>query len=69
MGRWLIVFIVAIGSASAQCALCKANITTSNNAELAQGINQGIIYLFVIPYLLVGIVAYLWYKNYKKISQ
>ncbi|MFT6826591.1 MAG: hypothetical protein ACJAYD_001154, partial [Patiriisocius sp.] len=35
----------------------------------AKGINNGIMYLMVFPYLLVGTVAYLVYRNRQKVSQ
>ena len=56
--------------ANAQCAMCRStvvnNVSNGNELELAAGLNTGILYLFVTPYLLVGLVAFLWYRNAKK---
>ncbi|MNL81895.1 hypothetical protein D3C87_2091340 [compost metagenome] len=30
------------------------------------GLNTGIMFLFVIPYILVAVIGYLWYRNSKK---
>jgi hypothetical protein len=53
----------------AQCAMCKGavetNMSTGRNV-IGNGINAGIAYLFVFPYLTVGVIAYLWYRNSKK---
>lgn len=53
----------------AQCAMCKGavetNMSTGRNV-IGNGINAGIAYLFAFPYLIVGVIAYLWYRNSKK---
>ncbi len=54
----------------AQCAMCKGavetNMSTGRNV-IGNGINAGIAYLFVFPYLTVGVIAFLWYRNSKKV--
>jgi len=50
---------------SAQCAMCKAVVESGNISE-AEGLNSGILYLMVFPYLLVGALLYFIYKNRKK---
>lgn len=54
---------------SAQCAMCRATVG-SNLSEgrgvIGTGINFGILYLLSMPYLLVLVVAFLWYRNGKK---
>jgi hypothetical protein len=49
-----------------QCAMCRSAVESTmsngrNNA--AVGLNTGIIYLLIAPYLLVAVVGYLWYKT------
>ena len=55
---------------NAQCAMCKAVLESNleNGGTAAEGINDGIIYLMFIPYLLIATVGYFIYKNYKKTS-
>lgn len=53
-------------SANAQCAMCRAALTSEGNQVKAQAVNDGIVYLMVIPYLLVVIIAYIIYRMYKK---
>lgn len=47
---------------SAQCAMCKA-VVESGDAEVAQGLNDGILYLMVFPYILVGALFYFIYRS------
>ncbi len=45
-----------------QCAMCKA-VVESGDAEVAQGLNHGIMYLMLFPYLLIGALLYFIYKH------
>ena len=49
----------------AQCAMCRAVLESEDGQRAAEGINNGITYLMVIPYILVAIVGYQVYKNKK----
>lgn len=54
---------------NAQCAMCRAALESEGNTAKAKGINDGIVYLMVIPYILVGLVCYAVYKMYQKKSK
>jgi hypothetical protein len=47
---------------SAQCAMCRAVLETEDGGQKGEAVNDGIVYLMVFPYLLVGIVAYVIYR-------
>jgi hypothetical protein len=70
--KYLAVIVVVMGSAisaSAQCAMCKAtleNNISNGHIGIAAGINFGILYLFVAPYLFISILAYFWYRTSRK---
>ena len=51
---------------SSQCAMCRAVLESEEGQTAAQGINDGIIYLMIIPYVLVGGVAIFIYLKYLK---
>ena len=51
---------------NAQCSMCRAVLETEKGMSTAKGINDGILYLMSIPYILVFIVGYMFYKIYKK---
>ncbi|MBT8384076.1 MAG: hypothetical protein KJO83_00035 [Bacteroidia bacterium] len=61
----ILLFISQI--TSAQCAMCKA-VVESGDAEMAEGLNLGIMYLMAFPYIIVGVAGFLLYKNWKKIK-
>ena len=56
-------FLIGI-SANAQCAMCRAALSGDSNTKKAEAVNDGIVYLMVIPYLLVAIIGYLIYRMY-----
>ena len=65
--KYLLVFIFIFLSTStsfSQCAMCKAVVETGD-VTMAEGINNGITYLMVFPYLLIGVLFYFIYR-YKK---
>lgn len=53
----------------AQCAMCRTTVesTVSNGrSNIATGLNTGILYLLTAPYLLVGAIAWLWFRQSKQ---
>ena len=52
--------------ANAQCAMCRAALESSDGNIKAEAVNDGIVYLMILPYLLVGLVGYAVYKLRKK---
>lgn len=49
-----------------QCAMCRAVLESEEDNSTAKGVNNGIKYLMVIPYVLVGGVFYAIYRSRKK---
>ena len=54
-------------NAFSQCAMCRA-VVEQGGEEMAEGINSGIVYLMIFPYLIIGTAIYFLYKNWKKRS-
>ena len=52
----------------AQCPMCKLSAETNlkDGGTQGQGLNAGILYMLSFPYLLLGTVGYVWWKNNKK---
>lgn len=50
---------------NAQCAMCRAALAGDSNTKKAEAVNDGIVYLMVIPYLLIGIIGFLIYRMYQ----
>jgi phosphatidylglycerophosphatase A len=53
-------------SGYSQCAMCRASLESSGEVTQAQAVNDGIVYLMAIPYILVGIVGFYIYRMYNK---
>jgi hypothetical protein len=60
----LLVFalLLVTAGANAQCAMCRAALENSDGTIKAEGVNNGIMYLMIFPYLLVGLVGYAVYR-------
>ena len=71
--RRTVLFVLCIisctaGEVSAQCAMCRTTLEnnySNGDPGIAAGINTGILYLLSMPYLVVIILGYLWYKSSK----
>jgi hypothetical protein len=51
----------------AQCAMCRAVLESEEGStKKAEAVNDGIVYLMAIPYVLVGVVGYFIYKSMRK---
>ncbi|MDG2147089.1 MAG: hypothetical protein P8K14_02560 [Flavobacteriaceae bacterium] len=61
----LLLFLFSSFYANSQCSMCRAVIESQEGQELAEGINDGIKYLMIIPYILVGFVGWKIYKTLK----
>lgn len=51
--------------AEAQCAMCRAVLESEEGQAQAEGINNGIVYLMAIPYILVAGIGILIYRNFR----
>ena len=59
-----LLFFTSILSFS-QCAMCKA-VVENGDSDMAAGINSGIIYLMIFPYLFLALGIYLIVRKYKR---
>lgn len=72
VGITFLVWIAGITQVYSQCAMCRATIennVSNGDIGIAASLNYGILYLFAMPYFVVGTVAYLWYKKSKANEQ
>ena len=52
--------------ARAQCVMCKAQVEAAkaeNDDYDVAGLNKGIVYMMIVPYILMGAVGYFWYRR------
>ena len=65
---FLFLFLMQTLSSLAQCPMCRTAVETArkgSDTKVGAGLNDGILYLLVLPYLLVSIIGYMWYKKSK----
>jgi len=62
----LILFLLVVTPVEAQCAMCRAVLESEEGQGTAKGVNDGIIYLMMIPYILVGGLGYFIYRILSK---
>ncbi|PSJ72908.1 hypothetical protein C7N43_31875 [Sphingobacteriales bacterium UPWRP_1] len=57
--------------AFAQCPMCRAaaEANIKEGGKHALGLNAGILYLFVAPYLIVATIGFLWWRNHRKVAR
>ena len=63
---FLIFLILSADIAFAQCSMCRAVLNSSEAQETAKGINNGILFLMSIPYLLLVFIGWKVYSIFKK---
>jgi heme/copper-type cytochrome/quinol oxidase subunit 2 len=62
----VVLFFMFSISSFAQCAMCRAALGGKENNAQAAAVNDGIVYLMVIPYILVALLGIYIYKMKKK---
>ncbi len=53
-------------SSFAQCAMCRATVEnnlSNGDIGIGAGLNFGILYLLVVPYLAIATIGLLWYRK------
>ncbi|WP_458627810.1 hypothetical protein [Winogradskyella sp. PC D3.3] len=51
---------------NAQCAMCRAVLESGEDQSAAEGINDGIVFLMAVPYILVAVIGFVIYKKFSK---
>ena len=60
------IVLLFIDPMNAQCSMCRAVLESEEGQQTAKGINNGIIYLMAITYILVAMASWRIYKIYRK---
>jgi len=60
------LYLLGVVNAAAQCAMCKATAESATehvDKGIGEGLNAGIIYLMMIPYVLLASVALVFFRK------
>lgn len=63
---FFLFFYFSVTITSAQCAMCRAALQSEESGVQAAAVNDGIVYLMAIPYILVALLAYGVYRIRKQ---
>ena len=61
---FFIISLFAFLQIEAQCAMCRAVLESEEGQSTAEGVNDGIVYLMSIPYILVGGIGFIIYWKF-----
>jgi hypothetical protein len=63
----IIINIIFTPDLLGQCPMCKLSAESNlrDGGSAGKGLNAGILYMFALPYLIVGTLGFLWYRNRK----
>jgi len=75
--RFFIIFCLFVSGMflsteiNAQCPMCKmsAESNLKNGGTAGKGLNTGILYMLALPYTLVGVIGYIWWKNNRRYKE
>jgi hypothetical protein len=67
----LILLVAFCLPAFSQCAMCAGQVESAHNSgsSVAEGVNKGVLYIFMMPYLIIATIGYLWWRAGKKADQ
>lgn len=57
--------------AYAQCPMCRmsAESNLKNGGTAGKGLNAGILYMLALPYTLVGVIGFIWWRNNRRLRE
>ncbi|MBU2927037.1 hypothetical protein [Winogradskyella psychrotolerans] len=61
-----LLFFFFVLKTNAQCAMCRAVLESGDDQSMAEGINDGIVFLMAVPYILIGTIGYIIYRKFNK---
>ena len=61
---FLLIFVLS-SDLLAQCPMCRMTVESNfaDGGTAGLGLNRGIVYLLAAPYIIVGGIAFFWWKN------
>ena len=59
---FIVLFVFSLTDVQAQCAMCRAALESEESGVQAEAVNDGIVYLMAIPYILLATIGYAVYR-------
>jgi type III secretory pathway component EscU len=67
----VVLILLLQDTALAQCPMCKIAVESNlkGGGTAGKGLNAGILYLLVTPYFIIGSIAYIWWRNKRRVVE
>jgi hypothetical protein len=52
------LLLLPVSRVLAQCAMCRAQLESMEDNSLAESVNDGIVYLMAVPYVLIALIGF-----------
>ena len=71
LGMVVVLLVIFSTDMWAQCPMCRmsAESNLENGGSAGKGLNAGILYMLATPYLIVGTMGFIWWRNRKKTEE
>lgn len=63
---FIIFTLFSFVTTNAQCAMCRAVLESEDGQSTAKGVNDGIVYLMIIPYVLIAGIGIAIFTRFNK---
>jgi hypothetical protein len=60
------LLLLPVSRVLAQCAMCRAQLESMEDNSLAESVNDGIVYLMAVPYVLIALIGFFIYRSFQK---
>ena len=65
---FILLGLFVMVQAEAQCSICTKTASQLGEGP-AQGLNAGIVYLMLTPFVLAGFIGYRWWRKEKQMNR
>jgi len=65
----LIAYCLMPIASFSQCAMCRASLESEGNKTKVEAVNDGIVFLMAVPYIIVAVIGFAIYRMYFKKSK
>ena len=62
----LIAYCIMPIASFSQCAMCRASLESEGNKTKVEAVNDGIVFLMAVPYIIVAVIGLAIYRMYFK---
>ena len=61
---WAYALFLMPYTSFSQCAMCRASLESEGNKTKVEAVNDGIVFLMAVPYIIVALIGFAIYRMY-----